>query len=61
MAELNDWHLAENKASSYDTVASNSEVPAEAAVLIEEKMAKELLHLACQNHTFQINFPKTEG
>jgi hypothetical protein len=52
---LDDWHLADKvKAMSFDTTTSNSGALAGAAVLIERKMAKNLLHLACRHHIFEV-------
>jgi len=52
---LDDWHIASSvKAMSFDTTASNSGIRAGAAVLIEEKLGRELLHLACRHHVFEV-------
>ena len=52
---IDNWNLAENiKAMSFDTTASNSGIRSGAAVLIEQKMNKELLHLACRHHIFEV-------
>ena len=52
---LEEWKIKENvKAMSFDTTASNTGVRAGAAVLIEEKLNKELLHLACRHHIFEV-------
>jgi len=52
---LNDWNLTDKVgAMSFDTTASNSGAAKGAAVLIEQKMAKDLLHLACRHHIFEV-------
>src|SRR6218665_2466655 len=54
VAAINNWHLVENvKALSFDTTASNSGIRAGAAVLIEQKIDKALLYLACRHHIFE--------
>jgi hypothetical protein len=39
---------------SFDTTASNSGIRAGATVLIEKKLGKRLLHLACRHHIFEV-------
>ena len=52
---INDWHLVENvKALSFGTTASNSGICAGATVLIEQKIEKTLLYLACRHHIFEV-------
>src|SRR5262249_38049748 len=52
---LENWCLANKvKAISFDTTASNCGAARGATVLIEQKMAKDLLHLACRHHTFEV-------
>src|SRR6218665_3991781 len=55
VAAINDWHLVENvKALSFDITASNSGIRAGTAVLIEQRIEKALLHLACRHHIFEV-------
>src|SRR5690349_1609625 len=54
-AVIQAWHLADKvRAMSFDTAASNSGAVEEAAVLIEQKMTKDLLHLACRHQIFEV-------
>ena len=55
VASLDKWHLTNQvKAMSFDTTASNSGVRGGAAVLIEEKLGRELLFLPCRHHILEI-------
>jgi hypothetical protein len=52
---LQEWNVADKiKAMSFDTTASNSGIRSGAAVLIEEKLNRHLLHLPCRHHIMEI-------
>ena len=55
VASLENWRLTDQvKAMSFDTTASNTGVRGGAAVLIQEKLARDLLFLPCRHHIFEI-------
>ena len=55
VTSLVNWHLTNQvKAMSFDTTASNSGVRGGAAVLIEEKLGRDLLFLPCRHHILKI-------
>ena len=52
---LEDWHLCDNvQAMCFDTTASNSGSKLGACQLLQEKLGKELLALACRHHINEI-------
>jgi len=52
---LKEWNIEERvKCMNFDTTLSNSEIHQGACVLIEEYLARELLHLACRHHVDEI-------
>jgi hypothetical protein len=52
---LVDWDLSENIVGlSFDTTASNTGVTNGACVLLEEKIGKPLLRLACRHHVMEL-------
>lgn len=52
---LNDWGVSNRvKAMCFDTTASNTGCRAGACSLIESKLEKDLLHLACRHHIHEV-------
>ncbi|KAK3931222.1 Homoserine kinase [Frankliniella fusca] len=55
VSHLNDWELAENVIGLvFDTTSTNSGRWGGACVLIQQKLTKELLELACRHHVFEL-------
>lgn len=49
------WNLSDNiKCMSFDTTASNTDQRNGACILLEQKLEKDLLWLACRHHIFEI-------
>ena len=52
---LNDWELADCVAAlSFDTTASNTGLSNGACTILEQKLERDLLHLACRHHMFEL-------
>lgn len=52
---LNDWHIADKVVGmSFDTTSVNTGAHNGTCVLLEKKLKKNLLHLACRHHVFEI-------
>jgi hypothetical protein len=52
---LTDWNLADRvQAMSFDTTASNTGRKGGACVLLEQKLEKELINLACRHHIHEL-------
>lgn len=52
---LTDWDVVENiVATCFDTTASNTGVLNGACLLLEQKIGRPLLALACRHHVFEI-------
>jgi len=50
-----DWGISDQvRAISFDTTASNTGHRAGACVLLEKKLGKSLLHLACRHHIMEL-------
>lgn len=52
---LNDWHIADKVIGmTFDTTSVNTGVHNGTCVLLEKKLNKNLLHLTCRHHMFEI-------
>ena len=52
---LNEWRISDRVvAMCFDTTASNTGKHKGACVLLENKLGKKLLHLACRHHIYEI-------
>lgn len=52
---LEQWNLTNQvKGLSYDTTAANTGIYAGAAVLLQKKIGRKLIHLPCRHHVFEI-------
>lgn len=52
---VQEWNLADRiKFMSFDTTASNTGAYSGACVLLEQKMGKELISLACRHHILEL-------
>lgn len=52
---IEEWDLSGNISSMcFDTTASNTGIHAGACVLLEKKMNKKMLHLACRHHILEL-------
>jgi hypothetical protein len=69
-AHLEDWNMTQKiVAMNFDTTASNTGEHNGACVLLEEKIGRNLLHLACRHHVlelivgavFELYFGKSTG
>jgi hypothetical protein len=59
---LEEWKLTDSvKCMSFDTTASNSGLHAGACVLLEKKMKRKLLSLACRHHIHELIVAKVFG
>ena len=52
---LQEWKMSDKvKAMCFDTTACNTGPKSDACVLIEQKLEKDLLYLACRHHIFEL-------
>src|SRR6218665_604151 len=52
---LQDWSVADRaKAMCFDTTSSNTEHRAGACILLEQKLERDLLYLACRHHIMEL-------
>lgn len=52
---LHQWNIIDQvKGLSFDTTASNTGINTGAVVLLENKMARKLIHLPCRHHIYEI-------
>lgn len=52
---LQQWNIVDKvKGLSFDTTASNTGINAGAVALLENKMARNLIHLPCRHHIYEI-------
>ena len=52
---LLDWDIQDRvKAMSFDTTAANTGTEARACTLVEKKLDREVLHLACRHHMYEV-------
>ena len=59
---LEDWGVAERVVGmSFDTTASNTGVRGGACTYIQQRLERNLLHLACRHHIFEIMADKSFG
>ena len=55
MAALKEWGISERVAAiSFDTTASNTGHLKGACVILQQQLDRELLHLACRHHIFEL-------
>ena len=60
MTALEDWELTDRiYALSFDTTAVNSGLVNGACTIIEQRLEREVLHLACRHHVFELVLEKT--
>jgi len=56
---IQDWNRVDRvKCMSFDTTASNTGVHASTCVLLEEKLGKDLVSLACRHHIMELMVDK---
>ena len=52
---IQEWNLADRiHFMCFDTTASNTGLPAGACVLLEQKLGRDLISLACRHHTMEL-------